>query len=137
MSSTTLFVFCVVFMIVEIAVFPAMFLGGSSALDQLYASVIEPMPAAPSWSQTGNPIIDVLAGIGYFLSALFYVVQMLAWVVIQTGKLIYFVLALAGEFAKICVQYPMLLIINVPIFVFTIYALITKFQVLGTGGTGG
>ena len=135
MSSTGLFVFCVVFMVAEIAIIPHLYLGGSFALDQLYSSVIEPMPVAPTWGGTGS-ITDIVLGIGYFLACLFYVVQMLAWIIVQTGKLLYFVLGLAGEFAKICTQYPMLLIVNVPIFLFVIYALVTKFQVLGTGGTG-
>jgi hypothetical protein len=137
METTGLFVFCIVFMITEIAVLPSLLLGGSSSLDALYSSVIQPLPEGPTWTASGNPIIDVLTGIVYFLEGVFYILELVSWIVIQMGKLIFFVMGLAEQFANICIQYPMLMVINIPVFVFVIYALLKSLQIVGAGGSGG
>jgi len=137
MSSSGIFVFCIAFMLTEIAILPNIFLGGSQGLNDLYGSLIQPLPELPAWTSSGNPVIDVVSGLGYFFLAIFFVLQMLAWIILQVGRFIWFVVSLGGQFAQISIQYPYLLIINVPIFLYLLYSVITKFQIVGTGGSGG
>jgi len=83
---------------------------------------------------SGNDLIAILANIGY---AIFYIVQLLWWVLRAAGAFIAIFFTLIATAFTLSNAFPILWVCNMPILILLIYAIVSAIKVLGSSMGGG